>query len=293
MLTPKFLILATLCGLSLFGTTASAGERSPAPILLAQADPSGDAYEQARRRLWESIQSLRQGTNTGPVLAPVPPVQPALQTPAPTMTALAPVPSVSQPVGESGLPPASILPSDEFPAEMRALDNRQRLAVGDRVSFRVLEDREDPKPLVVTDSGEVEVPHVGRHKAAGKTCYELALEVKPLLERDYYHRATVIISVDVLFRTRGKVYVVGAVRQPGAVELTADEVMTVSKAILRVGGFSDFANKQKVRVQRATETGNQTIAVNVSEVWERGRTQNDISLKPDDIIFVPSKAINF
>ena len=36
---------------------------------------------------------------------------------------------------------------------MAALDDTHKLAIGDRFSFRIVEDNEDPKPLNVTDSG--------------------------------------------------------------------------------------------------------------------------------------------
>src|SRR5688572_18920968 len=38
------------------------------------------------------------------------------------------------------------------------LDDRLRLGVGDRLSYRIVEDLEEAKPLVVTDSGDIEVP---------------------------------------------------------------------------------------------------------------------------------------
>ena len=99
--------------------------------------------------------------------------------------------------------------------DMNALDNTYRLAIGDRISFRIEEDEDDPKQLAVTDSGDLEIPYIGRHSAAGKTCKELAQALKVELEKEYYYRATVIIAVDSMTRSRGKVYLVGAVRMPG------------------------------------------------------------------------------
>src|SRR5262245_61517825 len=42
------------------------------------------------------------------------------------------------------------------------LDDKFRLGIGDRLSYRIVEDLEEAKPLVVTDSGDVEVPLIGR-----------------------------------------------------------------------------------------------------------------------------------
>ena len=126
---------------------------------------------------------------------------------------------------------------------MDALDDKHQLAIGDRLSFRIVEDEENPKELVVTDSGELEVPYLGRFPAVGKSCKELAWALKGELEKEYYYQATVIVAVDLMAKSRGKVYLAGAVRLPGPHEIPSDEELTVSKAILRAGGFADFADK--------------------------------------------------
>ena len=79
-----------------------------------------------------------------------------------------------------------------------------------------MQDREEAKQLMITESGELDVPYLGRVQAASKTCKQLALELKENLEKDLYYHATVIIKVDALSQNRGKVYLVGQVRAPGA-----------------------------------------------------------------------------
>jgi polysaccharide export outer membrane protein len=197
-------------------------------------------------------------------------------------------------LSETPAPPESSSPG--LPPAMAALDNRQRLNPGDRITFRVIEDREEPRPLIVTDSGELEVPYVGRVKVAGKTCLEVSKELKVLLEKDYYHQATPLIQIELLNRARGRIYVHGDVRTPGHQEIPADEVLTVSKAILRAGGFGGFANKSRVIVTRRSSIEgqpDQRIVVDVADILERGRTKEDIALQADDMIYVPSRVINF
>src|SRR5438876_10879300 len=133
---------------------------------------------------------------------------------------------------------------------MDALDEKHKLAIGDRLSFRIEEDQEDPKPLMVTDSGDLEVPYLGRFPAENKTCKELAREIKAELEKEYYYQATVIIAVDSMTKSRGKIYLVGPIRVPGPQDIPSDETFTLSKAILRAGGFSDDADKRNVKVTR-------------------------------------------
>ena len=179
---------------------------------------------------------------------------------------------------------------------MDALDDTQRIGVGDRLSFRVIEDKEDSKLLVVADSGELEVPYLGRVKAADKTCKQLAREIKTALEKDLYYRASVIVAVDQLNKKRGNVYLVGQIRTPGPQDIPSDEVFTLSKALLRAGGFGDFADKKHVKLTRKAGPGegdNKIIVVDVAEILERGKTEKDLKLEPGDLIFVPSRLINF
>jgi protein involved in polysaccharide export with SLBB domain len=178
---------------------------------------------------------------------------------------------------------------------MDVLDSRRELSVGDRLSYRVVEDRKDPKALLVTDSGEVEVPLIGRVQASGKTCRQLAYDIKRLLEKDYYNRATVIIGVDIAAppSSRGSVYIMGQVRTQGTLELPPNEQLTLSKAILRAGGFAEYANQRKVKLVRKISGDNtDTREVNVEEIL-KGNIRGDVVLQADDLIIVPQRMINF
>jgi len=182
-----------------------------------------------------------------------------------------------------------------FTNSMDVLNDQTKLGNGDTLSYRVVEERTPPINITVTDSGEIEVPFIGRVKAAGKTCKQIAYEVKPLLEREYFYKATVIVGLSTLStRSRGKVYLMGQVRTQGAMEIPADETLTVSKVILRAGGLADFANRRKVKLVRK-KLGNQTetFIVDLAEVLDRGRADKDPVIQPDDLIIVPERLINF
>jgi polysaccharide biosynthesis/export protein len=174
---------------------------------------------------------------------------------------------------------------------MTVLDDKKRLGPNDFVSFRVVEDRDnESQHLRVNDSGELEVPYIGLVQASGRSCKELAYTVKAALEREYYYHATVIIAVDhISEKSRGKIYVYGSVKAQGPQEIPADESYTVSKAIIRAGGFGDFANKRKVRV---TRKDGKNFVIDLKRVIEEGHTDEDLVLQPDDQINVPQRLIN-
>jgi polysaccharide biosynthesis/export protein len=179
--------------------------------------------------------------------------------------------------------------------EMSILDDKQKLGSGDKMSFRVIEDQEDPKLLFVNDVGDIDFPYIGLVRAQGRTCREVAMDAKALLEKEHYYQATVILSLDQVNKTRtmGRVYVTGQIRLSGAQEIPGTEIYTVSKAILRAGGFSDFADKRRVRLVRKTDAETKTYIINVSDIWEKGKTQNDMEVQADDLIYIPERAINF
>ncbi|PYK31588.1 MAG: hypothetical protein DME57_03150 [Verrucomicrobia bacterium] len=174
---------------------------------------------------------------------------------------------------------------------MSVLDDKKKLGSNDSVSFRVVEDRDnESQRLRVNDNGELEVPYVGLVPARGKSCKELAYTIKSLLEKEYYYHATVILAVDrVSEKSKGRIYVYGAVKQQGPQEIPPDESYTVSKAIIRAGGFGDFANKRKVKLTRKT---GQESTVDLKRVIEEGKTDEDMQLSPDDQIYVPQRLIN-
>jgi protein involved in polysaccharide export with SLBB domain len=212
---------------------------------------------------------------------------------------------------------------------MEALDDKITLQPGDHISFRVIEDKDQAVPRIVTDTGEVDFPYIGRVKVQGQTCHQVAIELKKLLEVDYYKRATVIIGLDVIAEDKDKdkprdiAWVVGQVRQVGPQELSKIQPMTVSQIILRAGGFGDFADQRKVKIihranllpeaapdagPNSTETAktsnpNPEIPedvknsedleiVDVKAVFD-GQSTFDPIVKPNDYIIVPKRLVNF
>jgi protein involved in polysaccharide export with SLBB domain len=200
-----------------------------------------------------------------------------------------PVPSIpDRTPGPEGPPTTSTVMRTN---SMGVLDDKKKLGPNDYVSFRVVEDRDnESQRLRVNDNGELEVPYIGLIPAQGRTCKELAYSIKNSLEKEYSYHATVILAVDrVSEKSRGRIYVYGSVRGQGPQEIPADESYTVSKAIIRAGGFGDFANKRRVKV---TRKNGQDFTVDLKRVIEEGHTEDDVVLQPDDQIFVPQRLIN-
>jgi polysaccharide export outer membrane protein len=177
---------------------------------------------------------------------------------------------------------------------MDQLDNETRIQVGDQLTFRILEDEDSSTSLTVNDSGQVRVPYLGSVTALNRTPRDLAYQIKQALEKNLYKKATVMLSVEKRTgRSPGKIYLTGEVARPGTIEMRANESLTLTQAILESGGFSDFADKRKVKLVRKTASNSEVKIVDVSAIVDKGRTELDVPLKPGDVIVVPERFLNW
>jgi protein involved in polysaccharide export with SLBB domain len=218
-------------------------------------------------------------------------------------SALAPPASSAQPQAQApaaGYPGAPAYggysagyPGMPGPYSTAPIDPNHKLGQGDRLSYSIVEDRDGRVvPLTVTASGEVDVPLIGRVRAAGKSPQQLASEIKSRLDKDYYYNATINMGLDTVAPpvSRGRVYISGYVRTEGPVDLPPDEAMTVSQAISKAGGFREYGDQKNVRVIRK-DGPPKGILVNVAAV-NKG-DDKDVVLQPGDKIVVKANPWNF
>ena len=185
---------------------------------------------------------------------------------------------------------------------MEVLDNTRAIRPGDVLSLRVVEDRNPPIQVTVGVTGEIQAPYVGLVKAAGRTSRQVAESIKEQLEAAYFQKATVIVAIDSTIQDRGGNYttadmefftIFGQVIRQGKYELPLDEDITISQAILRAGGFAQFANPDKVKLVRKTPAGNKTIVVNCDDIMRKGILQKDVYIRNGDVVIVDEKVVNF
>jgi polysaccharide biosynthesis/export protein len=184
---------------------------------------------------------------------------------------------------------------------MEVLDTSRTIQPGYVVSIRILEDRKDAQQQKVAVTGEVQVPYIGLVRAAGRTCKELAYLIKRDLEKSFFISATVVIAIDLIPDTPGGTYGVeletytmfGFVLKQGKYDLPATEDVTISQAILRAGGFAQFADKEHVKIVRTTPGGEKSILVDVTSIMVKGQMQKDIYLRKNDVVIIPEKTVNF
>ena len=86
------------------------------------------------------------------------------------------------------------------------------------------------------------------------------------------------------------VYVMGQVRNPGALEVRRSNIPTLLQAIAQAGGFSERASKGRVLIKRIDEKTGREIQMKVNVKSIIKKKKKDIQLKENDVVFVPEKA---
>ena len=81
-----------------------------------------------------------------------------------------------------------------------------------------------------------------------------------------------------------RVYIIGQVGKPGAVNLPSQEILTVSKSVSLAGGFSQFAKQSEVQLIRA---GKRVQVVDVRAILNGDTKGEDPVLQPGDTVYVP------
>ncbi len=169
------------------------------------------------------------------------------------------------------------------------------IAPGMEISVSVGEDRSLDKNYVVPPSGMVDFAGAGKINCIGLTADELAQKIRAPLERDYFQKATVNVTIETVAGSGGGViYVIGNVNRPGPLLLPKDEPFTVTKVIIAAGNFAAFANETSVRMIRYDESGKKfECRVNVAAIMKNGDFEKDVPVQNGDWIIVPEKMFSF
>jgi len=173
---------------------------------------------------------------------------------------------------------------------MDFLNDTRTFRVSDRMWLNIIEEKEVPVRLFVNDRGYITAPYINDVYALGKTQKQLAFEIKRLLEVDFFHQATVIISLKEGDNIRGEITVLGEVKSPGKHRVPADQIMYVSDAVLAAGNVTSGADARAVTVVRQDPKNRDAelrFIVDVQGILETGRFEYDMPVEPDDLILVP------
>lgn len=153
---------------------------------------------------------------------------------------------------------------------------------GDKLYVSVWAQEDLSTEAVVQPDGMISLPLVNDVQAAGVTVNALRTELEEKY-REFIFEPTVSVTVKEIKSL--KIYILGEVTSPGEYELLT--YTDVLQAIAKAGGFTIYAKKNKVEIIRTF--GGQKIKTrfNYDQVIRGKNLQQNIPLKPGDVIIVP------
>ena len=156
------------------------------------------------------------------------------------------------------------------------------LGHGDKLRVVVWEQNGLDVDVTVQPDGMISLPLVDDVPAAGLTVEALREDLDKRY-REFILEPTVSIIVKEIRSL--KIYVLGEVSKPGEYDLLS--YTDVLQAITKAGGFTIYAKKSKVEIIRTF--GGQKIKTrfNYNQVLRGKNLQQNIPLKPGDVIIVP------
>jgi protein involved in polysaccharide export with SLBB domain len=142
---------------------------------------------------------------------------------------------------------------------------------------------------LISASGTVPVPFYGEFMLARMTPAEASEALAAALTESVYEKAT--ISVTLVTKGPGKVYVYGAVRRPGVVGMPTVGGLSIIQVLSFVEGMTSWASPEETFVIRRGKPGEppQKITINLKEILSSSEAlvSQDVQLQADDIICVP------
>ncbi|RKF13228.1 polysaccharide export protein [Alginatibacterium sediminis] len=143
-----------------------------------------------------------------------------------------------------------------------------RLGPGDVIDIIVYEEQDLSMQVMVSSSGLVNYPYLGKIKVSGQTPEQVKLSLEHGLAGDYLIDPKIAVNV-VSYR---QIFVNGEVEKPGAYAYQPG--LTIEKAVALAGGFS----------QRAYD-GNITLTPG-NGADDKSKVSLKLSIDPGDIIMV-------
>jgi polysaccharide export outer membrane protein len=146
----------------------------------------------------------------------------------------------------AGCPPK--VPVYDYSKEPDPTKTEYVLGIGDHLAVNVWENPNLSTEVVIRPDGTITMPLVGDLKAAGETPSSLKTMIKARLTDFVKLNAGSEITVAVKQAASYRVTVSGEVNHPGV--FNADHYLTVSEAIAQAGGFTRFAQRNDMTLQR-------------------------------------------
>ncbi len=181
------------------------------------------------------------------------------------------------------------LAAPAFPAAARSVEganpgpfgeSEYRLGPEDQIQFFVWKEPDLSTTVVVRPDGKISLPLIGEIEAVGKTAPQLQEDTTKRLRKYLTEPAVTVIVTQI---NSPKISVLGQVRRPDVYRIK--QRMTVLDAIALAGGFTEYADRDKVVIIRNGKWGVQRIRLNLKPLIKNGQSTLAY-VQPADTVYV-------
>lgn len=177
---------------------------------------------------------------------------------------------------------ASLAPARSAPLHATVPAAGYPLGAGDAISIQVINFPELSVPLItVPPDGKITVPLLGNISVSGRTTSQVA---STLTSKWAGYVVDPSVTVTLSQQRRQNVQFYGHVAHAQTIEYKPD--LHLVTALAQVGGFADDGDPSQVTVTRKNGTAQ---TVDLTDPQTRGGTAEDITLSPDDVVYVPQR----
>lgn len=153
---------------------------------------------------------------------------------------------------------------------------------GDVLQIMVWREPDMQAEVVVSPDGYFSMPLLGEIHANGKSITQLR---KELVTRIQTFVPDADVTVMVKQALGNKIYVIGKVNRPG--EYVLNRNVDVMQALSMAAGIAKFADVDQVKILRRTAKAQQVLSFDYSQVEDGKNLEQNIVLKPGDVVVVP------
>ena len=178
--------------------------------------------------------------------------------------------------------PSAAFGDEEIPDTSLKTADDYFLGAGDLVQVVVWKNKEVSGNFRVRPDGKFSMPLIGDILAAGNTTDSVSWQVVQKLK---LFIAEPFVSTIVVEATSNRIFILGEVANPGT--YTIGGTLTVLQALALAGGFTAFANKDKMILVRGTGVGQQNIPLSYSKMLRTPGQESNPVLERGDTLVVP------
>ncbi|ERT08175.1 polysaccharide biosynthesis/export family protein [Lyngbya aestuarii BL J] len=164
------------------------------------------------------------------------------------------------------------------------------LGGGDRIAVFVANFPEHNGEYAILTNGLINMPLLGQFKVAGMTILQLERNLEARFSQTMKSPE---VTVTLVSARPLNIAIAGEVNRPGAyalqLQVNPTEFPTITQAIQLAGGITQSANLREIKVQRKMGYGREKIiAVNLWDLFQSGDLRQDLTLRDDDKIIIPT-----